>query len=96
MTDKPARGGPGRGQGRKPLVAGQDTVRINLTMTAEQRDKLKTLGGSAWIRRMIDAPPAGPELLSALRGLLDALPSATTHPAIKAAKAAIRKACPDE
>lgn len=31
------------------------------------------------------------ELLAALRGLLDALPSATTHPAIKAARAAIAK-----
>ena len=32
------------------------------------------------------------ELINALRGLLDALPSATTHPAIKAARAAIAKA----
>lgn len=32
------------------------------------------------------------ELLEALKGLLDALPSATTHPAIKAARAAIAKA----
>lgn len=35
---------------------------------------------------------AAPDLLSAVRGLLDALPSATTHPAIKAARAAIAKA----
>ena len=35
---------------------------------------------------------AAPELLVALGGLLDALPSATTHPAIKAARAAIAKA----
>ena len=49
------RGGPGRGQGRKPLDSGQPTVRVNLTMTTEQRDRLKTLGGSAWIRRMIDS-----------------------------------------
>lgn len=33
-----------------------------------------------------------PELLVALEGLLNALPSATTHPAIKAARAAIAKA----
>ena len=32
------------------------------------------------------------ELLVAVQGLLDALPSATTHPAIKAARAAIAKA----
>lgn len=35
---------------------------------------------------------AAPELLEALQGLLNALPSATTHPAIKAARAAIKKA----
>jgi len=35
---------------------------------------------------------AAPELLEALRGLLNALPSATTHPAISAARAAIAKA----
>jgi len=35
---------------------------------------------------------AAPELLDACRGLLNALPSATTHPAISAARAAIKKA----
>lgn len=35
---------------------------------------------------------AAPDLLDAVRGLLDALPSATTHPAIKAARVAIAKA----
>jgi hypothetical protein len=56
MTDRPKQhGGPNRGQGRKPLVAGQETVRINLTMTASQREKLIALGGSEWVRRMIDA-----------------------------------------
>jgi len=35
---------------------------------------------------------AAPDLLKALEGLLDALPSATTHPAIQAAHAAIAKA----
>lgn len=35
---------------------------------------------------------AAPDLLAALRGLLNALPSATTHPAIRAARAAINKA----
>jgi hypothetical protein len=38
---------------------------------------------------------AAPELLEALQGLLDALPSATTHPAIQAAKTAIRTASPE-
>lgn len=35
---------------------------------------------------------AAPDLLVALEGLLNALPSATTHPAIKAARAAIANA----
>lgn len=35
---------------------------------------------------------AAPDLLAAIEGLLNALPSATTHPAIKAARAAIAKA----
>ena len=35
---------------------------------------------------------AAPDLLVALGSLLDALPSATTHPAIKAARAAIARA----
>ena len=35
---------------------------------------------------------AAPDLLEALRGLLDALPSATTHPAIRSARAAIARA----
>jgi len=35
---------------------------------------------------------AGPVLLEAVHGLLDALPSATTHPAIKRARAAIAAA----
>ena len=39
---------------------------------------------------------AAPDLLAALEELLNALPSATTHPAIKAARAAIAKATGDE
>lgn len=35
---------------------------------------------------------AAPDLLAAIEGLLNALPSATTHPAIKAARAAIARA----
>lgn len=35
------------------------------------------------------------ELRVAVRGLLDAMPSATTHPAIQAAKAALKETCHD-
>lgn len=48
------RGGPGRGQGRKPIKEGQDTVTVSLRMIAEQREKLARLGGSVWVRRAID------------------------------------------
>lgn len=34
-------------------------------------------------------------LRGAIQGLLDALPSATTHPAIQAAKAALKETCHD-
>lgn len=49
------RGGAGRGQGRKPLSAGDETVGISLRVTASQRAKLARLGGGAWVRRKIDA-----------------------------------------
>jgi hypothetical protein len=48
------RGGPGRGQGRKPIKQGEDTVTVSLRMTAAQRDKLARLGGAEWVRQRID------------------------------------------
>jgi len=53
--------------------------------------KVDTFNYGEWIgnARLI---AAAPELLDACKGLLNALPSATTHPAIKAARAAIAKA----
>jgi hypothetical protein len=55
---KPPRGGAGRGQGRKPLQPGAETVVVSVKMTAEQRAKLARLGrepgGAAWIRARID------------------------------------------
>ena len=48
------RGGPGRGQGRKRLAKGENTVRVNLSMTQGQRDKLLRLGGSEWLRVKIE------------------------------------------
>ena len=43
------RGGPGRGQGRKPVKAGEETVTVSLRMTEAQRDKLALLGGADWV-----------------------------------------------
>lgn len=49
------RGGPGRGQGRKPLSHDQATVVITLRMTPAQRERLRLLGGPKWVRKQIDA-----------------------------------------
>jgi hypothetical protein len=48
------RGGPGRGQGRKPLVPGEPLHPVSIKMTTPQRAKLKRLGGSKWVRDRID------------------------------------------
>jgi hypothetical protein len=51
---KPSRGGAGRGQGRKRLQEGADTVPVSIKMTEPQRDKLRRLGGAPWVRARID------------------------------------------
>ena len=48
------RGGPGRGQGRKPIEEGQETVTVSVRLTVAQRAKLERLGGAAWLRDRID------------------------------------------
>ena len=48
------RGGHGRGQGRKPLKEGQQTVTLSGRLTVAQREKLERLGGAAWLRDRID------------------------------------------
>lgn len=52
------RGGPGRGQGRKPVAEGRQTVTVSLRMTEAQRDKLALLGGAEWVRQRIDKAKA--------------------------------------
>jgi len=52
------RGGPGRGQGRKPVAEGRQTVTVSLRMTEAQRDKLALLGGAEWVRKRIDKAKA--------------------------------------
>ena len=47
-------GGPRRGQGRKPVKAGEETVTVSLRMTPAQREKLERLGGAKWVRDRID------------------------------------------
>ena len=48
------RGGPGRGQGRKPVKQGEETVTLSLRVTVSQREKLARLGGAEWVRGKID------------------------------------------
>ena len=48
------RGGPGRGQGRKPVKQGEETVTLSLRVTVAQREKLERLGGAEWVRGKID------------------------------------------
>lgn len=55
MTEhKDSRGGPGRGQGRKPETADGAMVPVTIKMTEPQRTKLKELGGGKWVREKID------------------------------------------
>ncbi len=49
------RGGPGRGQGRKPLSQAEETITACFRMTRSERDKLTILGGAKWIRAKIKA-----------------------------------------
>ena len=56
-SDPPARGGAGRGQGRKPLSHDAPTVPVSIKMTLNQRDKLQRLGGPSWVRERINEAP---------------------------------------
>jgi len=49
------RGGAGRGQGRKPVKQGEETVTVSLRMTPDQRIKLSRLGGAKWVRNQINS-----------------------------------------
>lgn len=51
---KETRGGPGRGQGRKPLAQGEKTIPVTIRLTETQRDMLVALGGPKWMREQIE------------------------------------------
>ena len=53
MEKKSNRGGARKGAGRKPIVKGGG-VHAYITLTPEQKEKLKALGGSRWVARMLD------------------------------------------
>jgi hypothetical protein len=52
--DNAKHGGAGRGQGRKPLQQGEETIPVVIRMTGPQKDKLRRLGGPGWVRARID------------------------------------------
>ena len=68
------RGGPGRGQGRKPVKQGEETVTLSLRVTVAQREKLARLGGAEWVRGKIDRakePNAGGNATERSEGRVD-------------------------
>jgi hypothetical protein len=57
MSEQKSWGGAGRGQGRKPIKAGEATVPITTKVTESQKVKYLLLGGSTWLREKIDTEP---------------------------------------
>ena len=53
-TIKENRGGAGRGQGRKPLAEGVESVVVQARTTPQQREKFLALGGAEWLRRALN------------------------------------------
>lgn len=53
LTKPKGRGGAGRGQGRKPIS--DEWVRFEARLTPMQSERLKALGGPAWLRAQLDA-----------------------------------------
>lgn len=54
MPAKNTHGGAGRGQGRKPLAEGADSVIVPVRCTPEQKAKFHALGGAEWFRRAVN------------------------------------------
>jgi len=46
-------GGAREGAGRKTSDGTRGVVPVNISMTPEERDKLKALGGSSWVRAQL-------------------------------------------
>lgn len=54
MSEQKQRGGPGRGQGRKPLSKSGEVMKPRaVRMTDAEWEKLLKLGGSEWLRDKI-------------------------------------------
>lgn len=57
------KGGAGRGQGRKAADGAKHLRKVSINLTTAQAAKLKTLGGSLWVREQIEkaSEPAQPK-----------------------------------
>ena len=53
MKAKAPHGGPGRGQGRKPLPDEERTVVVTVRLTQARMDKLRRLGAH-WLAKAVD------------------------------------------
>ncbi|SAK98447.1 hypothetical protein AWB80_07522 [Caballeronia pedi] len=51
------RGGARAGAGRKTVDGVSGVVPFNISLTPAERDKLKALGGSAWVREQLRRHP---------------------------------------
>lgn len=52
--ERKTRGGPGRGQGRKPIARTGELMKTRpIRMTDEEWEKCKRLGGASWVRAKI-------------------------------------------
>jgi hypothetical protein len=54
MEQKKTHGGPRPGSGRKPIGPTPLDVKFLVPMAAAMREKVKALGGAAWVRNKID------------------------------------------
>lgn len=54
MEKLTGRGGPGRGQGRKPKEFSEAMKPVTIKLSDAQIEKLPKLGGAAWVRQKID------------------------------------------
>ena len=52
-SDPKPRGGARKGAGRKTSDGVSGVVPVNITLTPDERAKLKALGGSAWVRAQL-------------------------------------------
>jgi len=54
--------------GRRPLTPGQSRVAKTMSLTRQQADTLAALGGSYWLRKVLDLPQS--ELRKLIKGPL--------------------------